>query len=391
MSVRRALFFLALITVAIPVAVGMISTSQTTTSSNIEPIAPDVAQREARTREVNAAETLPSVSALGTIEANEVAQLGFLTAGEIANVLVEVGDEVLVGDVLVQLDSTAAQIGYDQAALNLERAEVSLQELYEVDEIALTSAQASITSAQGSYSSVANAVSADQIAAAELRYQSALTAYNAEVQARSNMNGSAEEVALQDAAIGEASFNLEIARLEMESLQNPSSASLWSASAQINEAQLELEQLLAGPTQAQIGSAELAVQRAEATLINAETALARTQLVAPIAGLVTAVNVEPGDAVGSATLVAEISDLSQLWLVAPVHELDVAQLSEGLTASIRLDALPDTDIAATVETISWLGIEADDIINYDTWFVLDTDDARIRLGMTGEATIAVTR
>ena len=388
MSVRRTLFLLALITVTIPIAVGSLGASQPPTS-NTEPIAPDVAQREARTQEVNAVETAPSVSALGTIEANEVAQLSFLTAGEIAEVLVEVGDEVSVGDVLVQLDRTASQIAYDQAVLNMERAEISLQELYEVDEIALTSAQASITSAQGSYSSVANAVSPEQIAAAELRYQSALTAYNAEAQARSNMNGSSEEIALQDAAVGAASFNLEIARLELDSLQNPSNANLWAASANINEAQLELEQLLAGPTQAQIDSAELAVQRAEAALIDAETALLRTQLMAPIAGVVTAVNVEPRDAVSAATLVVEISDLSQLWLVAPVHELDVSQIAEGMSASVRLDALPNTEIAATVETISWLGIETNDIINYDTWFALATNDSQVRLGMTGEATVEV--
>lgn len=402
MSVKFVLLFLTLATFAIPAAVGLVSRSQAQTpAASVSATMPDFAQMEGITPPagfefdrtiVLDTETSSSatVSALGTIEANEVADASFLVSGEIAEILVEVGDTVNAGDLLAWLDATEAQTTYDQARLNLERAKINLDEIHEPpDESTLRVADANIASAQAAYSDAANTVSSAELESAQLRYQQALNTYNAEAAARANMNGTEEEIALQDAAVGAASFNLEIARLQLEELQNPDTSNLWSAGVRIRQAQLQKEELLAGPTQEEIASAEIAVQRAEAQLAEAQLALERTRLYAPISGVVTAVNVERGDTVSTGTVVVTISDLSQLWLTAPVHEVDVAQLTSGMTATVTLDALPELEIPATVEQISWLSTVEDDIVNYDTRFALVTDDPRVRVGMTAQAIVEV--
>ena len=392
MSVKQFLFFLTLLTVAVPAGVGFISTNETTTASAPTQQTIVIPSSETDTRPFDNDETTNTatmISALGTIEANQVADVSFLVSGEVGQVLVESGDSVNAGDVIARLDSTSAQVAYDQAALNLERAQISQQDLYEpLTDETIRAANANIASAQASYSEIANG-SNSEVQSAQYRYDQALNSYNTEVAVRANMNGTDEEIALQDAAVGAASFDLEIARLQLEEVQTPESSNLWEAGVRIQQAQLELEELQAGPDQADIDSAELAVQRAQAQLDDAELALERTQLTAPISGVITAVNIEAGQNVSTSTVAIEISDLSQLWLTAPVHEVDVDQLSAGMPATVQLDALPDVEFLATVETIDWLSTVTDNIVNYDTRFALNTSDTRIRVGMTAEAFVQV--
>jgi hypothetical protein len=78
-------------------------------------------------------------------------------------------------------------------------------------------AEANLASAQSAYSSAANNVSDADIQQAQLRYDQAL--HNLEEKQRQRqVSGGLEEdqYDLLDAQIGEASFNAEIARLELD-------------------------------------------------------------------------------------------------------------------------------------------------------------------------------
>ena len=91
---------------------------------------------------------------------------------------------------------------------------------------------------------------------------------------------------------------------------------------------------------------------------------------------------------GAETIAIEISDLSLLRMTVPVNELDIDQISEGMDAIISLDALPDLDIPGQVEHIGWISATSSDgIVTYDVQVVVNTDDAQVRIGMTGEVTI----
>jgi len=295
---------------------------------------------------------------------------------------------VAAGDTIAQLDSTSAQNTYEQAMLNHERAQINLDDLYApVSDTDRAVAEANVASAMASYNAIANGTS--DVESAQLQYDQALTTYNAQVTSRQQAPYSDEqELALKEAAIGAASFNLEIARLQMEDSQTVDSAALWSAGARIQIAQLNLEALMAGPSDTQIAAAEIAVQRAELQIQTAETALARTTLTAPINGTITAVYVEEGQTISTSTVIVEISDLSNLILVAPVHEIDINKIAEGSTANVQLDAIDGLVIPATVDRISWLSSESDGVVTYDTYLRIETDDPRVRIGMTAEAFIS---
>ncbi|MBE2272525.1 MAG: efflux RND transporter periplasmic adaptor subunit, partial [Anaerolinea sp.] len=337
--------------------------------------------------DTSAAATVTSVSVLGAVEENRTADLSFQTSGTVSEVYVQAGDYVDAGTVLARLDNTSAQIAYRQAQLSLENAQINLQNLLDppTDE-EIRQAELNIMSAQASYSDAASSDDT-QVQQQQIRYQQAVDAYNLAVQQRANMNGTEAEVALQDAAVGQASFNMEIARLQLEELQTPNNSSLWSASVRIQIAQLQYDSLMAGADESQVTNAQLAVEIAQANLASAETTLRRLEIISPMAGVISAVNIEAGNTVGTGSAAISMTDLAQLWLTAPIHELDLDQVTEGMSAQIVLDALPDETFAATIDQIGWIGTESDGIVQYTARFRLNTDDLRIRPGMTGEATI----
>lgn len=330
-----------------------------------------------------------SISALGSVEPNIVASLQFQMSGTTSGVYVTLGDYVKAGEVLADLKSDDAWNTYNQAVLALESAQIAMSDLKEpatAEELAV--AKANITSAQAAYSSVANSTSDAQLANAQLQYDQAQSQLAALKDARAHMGGTDEQIALQDAQIGAASFNAEIARLQLEEMQKPNSSALWSASIRIKQAQLELEQLQQGPTQDELDSAQITIDRAQASLLDAETALQKVQLVAPISGYVTAVNISVNQMVSTDTVAIEISDLSALHMTVPINELDVDRIQEGEDATIQLDALTDFTIHGKIEHVGWLSeTSTDGIVTYDVQVGLNTSDARVRIGMTGEVTI----
>jgi HlyD family secretion protein len=326
------------------------------------------------------------VSAIGTIEADQVVALGLMSAGRVREVLVEPGQYVFAGETLLTLEDDGPRIAYEQALLALDRAQLELDNvLAPVSEDDIRIAQANLDSAWGSYLSAQNAVSPDDIRAAELAVEQAEAALEV-AQSRPGAFGGNN---LENAQAGAASFNAEIARLQLEQLQTASGPGANAAYARVIQAQRELERVQAGPTDAQIDSAALAVAQAEAALRRAETALNRTILTAPIEGVVSALTTEVGALVAPGLTLIELTDVSPLRLTVAVDEIDIRLVEPGLPVRVRLDALPGVDVPARVERVGVLGNNVEGVVSYDVVLTLEDPDQRARVGMTAEAGIVV--
>jgi HlyD family secretion protein len=101
-----------------------------------------------------------------------------------------------------------------------------------------------------------------------------------------------------------------------------------------------------------------AVGQAQAALRDAQQALGKTTVYAPMAGRVTRLNVEQGETAvpgtfnkDAATLLT-ISDMSVLETRVKVDETDVARIHIGDPAVVQIDAFPDTTFAGKVTKIS---------------------------------------
>jgi Cu(I)/Ag(I) efflux system membrane fusion protein len=64
-------------------------------------------------------------------------------------------------------------------------------------------------------------------------------------------------------------------------------------------------------------------------------------LVSPISGVVTAKNVVQGSRIAAGETPFEITDLSQVWVLADAHETDLPRVRLGTPVSLTLEAFPD--------------------------------------------------
>ncbi len=333
------------------------------------------------------------VTAVGEVEADEIINLSFIEAGRLEEILVSETDYVLEGDLLARLENDSARIGYDQAVLDLETAEIQLDDLLApIDERDLRVAQANLDAARGQYYSLATAISGDDIRAAELAVEQAQTAYEAANERRILAGGFDDErdYTQLEAEIGEASFNLEIARLQLEDLRSQNGPAIAAAYQRVLQAERELERVQVGPSEIVVEQAEVRVQQAEAALQRTETALANTEVRAPFDGFVSDVYREVGSLVGPGTPVIEMVDVDPLRLTVSVDEIDVGVIEPGMVANVEVDALENVFLSARIDSISLVGNDAGDgIITYDAEIELDESDPRVRVGMTAEASIVI--
>lgn len=126
----------------------------------------------------------------------------------------------------------------------------------------------------------------------------------------------------------------------------------------VSDAELEQLKTQFEVNSAQAEAASFGVEQAVASVRDAQQALTRTTITAPMTGRVTRLNVEEGETAIMGTLnradatLLTISDMSVLETKVKVDETDVARISVGDSAMIQIDAFPDTTFVGRVVEIS---------------------------------------
>src|SRR5438552_1947783 len=146
-------------------------------------------------------------------------------------------------------------------------------------------------------------------------------------------------------------------------------------------------------------SAREDVARAEAALTAASDQLAKTRIVAPIDGVVSALYIEEGEIVimgtmnNAGTQILNVSDLSRMVVKANVDETDVPDIRLGEKAKISVDAIPDTSFDGTVTEIgntakrSDTGVAVEGQTNFEVEVTFDSNAPQVRPGMTADVEI----
>jgi len=279
----------------------------------------------------------------GTLVPNAEVDLSFSSGGRLAEVLVEVGDQVQAGAVLARLDDTDAQSHVSQAEIDLRLAQLQLSELTGTPDAAdLAAAQFQLTSAQEALEDLLNGPSAEEtiiaqadLATAEKQLQQAQSAYDA-VSWRPDAAASSQAMDLWSAT---AVYDKARANYDM-AVAGASEEQIASARASVAQTQSNLNSLLNGATAEDLETAQLNVEQAGHNLTSAQTQLAETILTAPFSGTVTAVTASPGEMVGTGALVT-LADLSQPLVELYLDETDLDLIAVSYEVEVMFDALPD--------------------------------------------------
>ena len=104
----------------------------------------------------------------------------------------------------------------------------------------------------------------------------------------------------------------------------------------------------------------------------------------PIAGVVIARNVEPGQTVATTEAVLVISD--RLIVKAQVDETDIGAIRTGQLARVALDAYPNQRVDGVVDHIAYEAKTVNNVTIYDVDVLPDDIPAFMRSGMTANIT-----
>ncbi len=159
-----------------------------------------------------------------------------------------------------------------------------------------------------------------------------------------------------------------------------------SAQSALDQKNQSLETLkdLTNPMSAQ--SAQLAVDQKETALADAAETLNYYTIKAPFSGLVTAVDVKKGDNVNSGAAIATIITEQQVATIS-LNEVDVSAVKTGQKATLTFDAASDLTLTGHVSEVDSVGAVSSGVVSYGVTVVFDTQDDRIKPGMSATAAI----
>jgi HlyD family secretion protein len=179
------------------------------------------------------------------------------------------------------------------------------------------------------------------------------------------------------------------AQAYLEQLQGAArSGAVTAARANVTDAESRLDELLEGPLDSDLQQAAANITEREVALQQSLLALGRATLVAPIAGLVTEVNVDIGQFPSGNQPAIVLADTSEWQLVTEdLDDLTIVRVREGDRVSVALYALPGVELAGTVTRIKPLGRSADGGTSYSVTIAFDEQDERLRWGMIGRVTV----
>jgi membrane fusion protein, multidrug efflux system len=287
--------------------------------------------------------------------------------GRVAQVLVNDNQQVKAGQVLVKIDPRDYQASVDQAKAALALAESEAQSAG-VDvprtrestasgtssaDAQLAMAQADLARAQVTYDqartsdlawaqanvdkSHANAV----LAQADLaRYKPLLDKGEISQQqydaAKANADATASALKADQEKLVQANRNVEITKAQLLSAQ----ARVEQAKAGVAGAHADIRQISMRTSDAQAKIAK--VEQARATLEAAELNLSYADIVAPVDGVATHKQVEPGQIVQQGQGLLVVVPLQDVWVTANFKETQLRKMKPGQKAEVHVDTYGKT-------------------------------------------------
>ncbi|RPI93633.1 MAG: hypothetical protein EHM40_09250 [Chloroflexi bacterium] len=353
---------------------------------------------EVQTAIVRRGDLIVSASGSGTLIAQTDASFGFATSGQVTDVYIKVGDQVEVGQVLGQLDDTLAQMEYVEA-------QQALLELYSAASIAAV--QQEIGTAQDTefYARewLEYLISEDVVEAEENLAIAEQKLANAQAEAKTNPSETADQALKekeQEQAVTFLSEKLDqawtyyenvylfenfaqyetmgrgrnakqvlvtetdpVTGEEVPDIDEPSiddiaiaRNTLAQARETIRENEIYLEVLKTGVIpEAATGERLTALYEAQLAVENAQDALQDKQLIAPISGTVTSLDLSIGEQVDkdtSSTTSASSATVTLFDLIADEPEdnetsstITISKLSQPYTLDVYIDEADWTTVA----------------------------------------------
>lgn len=276
----------------------------------------------------------------GTVEAKSV-QVGAKAGGRVAEVLVEEGQTVQPGQLLVRFESNEVRALREQAAARVQEAEAALQKArsgYRREEVA--QAEAAVAQAESQLAVLREGARPQELEQARQELAAAEAERNQAERTRQRLESLRQsgDVSQQQGDEARAKAEAATARrravAERVRLLEAGSriAEVKAAEARVRQMQQQAALFRAGNRPEDVAQAQARLAQAEAQLQELEVRVRDAEVKAPAEALVESLAVRPGDLVAAGRPVATLREAGQLWvrIYLPETELERVKLHDAV-------------------------------------------------------------
>ncbi len=162
--------------------------------------------------------------------------------------------------------------------------------------------------------------------------------------------------------------------------------SIINAERSIAEKTESLVKLKAGTDALDLQSAQLTLTQRENALLDAKEKLADYFIRAPFDGTIAKISVKKSDSVSGGTILGTIITQQKIAEIS-LNEVDVTKIKVGQKATLTFDADERLSISGDVAEIHTGGNVSQGVVTYSIKISFDTQDERIKSGMSASAAI----
>lgn len=308
------------------------------------------------------------ITATGTVRPVVSTNISTQVSGQVSEVLVDFNDAVAKGQLLARLDPQTflARVRESEAQLEVAKAELASRES------ALAKARAELQQQEGR-----RAVAESEAASSRARHEEARRTLE-----RRRTLASKGGVSDSDLQAAQTEFQSAAALLQAaEGKLGVQDAEIWAARAEVDMAL------------SQADYARATIQQREAALEEARVNLSRTEIRAPLDGIVIRRDVEEGQTVAASlqapTLFTLAQDLAQMRIETYVDEADIGRLQVGQAAEFTVDAYPGRRFDGRVTSIRKAPNLIQNVVTYTVLVDAENPDLALYPGMTAVVRIVV--
>jgi multidrug resistance efflux pump len=295
----------------------------------------------------------------GFIEADEI-RVGSRVGGRVQKVSAVEGQQVKVGDPLIELEPYDLLDRRAEAAAQLSSKQAELRRLesgFRAEDIAQAKARRDALAAD--LARLQAGPRPQEIAAAQARLDQALAqqqlaqlTYNRVKPVFDRGAASAEEMDAASETLRAAQAQASARQQELELLKaGTRKEEIDEAQAKLAEADAALALMQAGYRKEEVEQARAAVEAADAAVKALDRQLAELKITAPVAGTVEAVELQPGDLVSANAPILSLIDNSNLWVRAYVPEKHL-NLQTDQKVRVTVDSFPGREFPAHISFIA---------------------------------------
>jgi HlyD family secretion protein len=340
----------------------------------------------------------------GTVEQQEV-RVGSKVGGRVREVLVREGDQVEVGQALLNFDTAELQTLVAQAEARVGQQTARLERLERgARREERAQAEANAAAARAALDAVRSWPRAEELAQAK----SAVAASEAELgQARATFERvrrlresgdlSQQEFDAARFRLDQATARVDIERRRLDLFNNGSRAEeIRQAEARYRLASETERMVLAGPRTEELTEARAQLAEARARLSQIHLQLAEGTVLAPTRAVVEVLPVRPGDLLIPNQVVARLLEEDRVWVRIYVPEPSLGLIRVGQRCEIRIDSFADRTFSGSIEQINSQGefnprnIQSRDERNHQVFGVrvrIDNRDGTLKSGMAAAVSV----